>query len=170
MKTITFIIAVLCCPLFALCQDITGFWKGTMYNDSTKQSLEYEIMISKSKGKYTGITHTSYIIGSTTYYGIKKMNVRIASDGKIVMQDVKWLENNYPGEQPKNVIQLNVLNHAHSGDETFMDGLFVTNRSKAFNTLTGRLSLKKVNALVAQRELAKYILNKPVIEDITAGH
>jgi hypothetical protein len=97
MKTIIFIIALWCYPLFSLCQYITGFWKGTRYNDSTKQSIKYEILTSKSKGKYTNFSHNSYIIVSTKYYAIKKINVRIAWDGKIVMQDVKWLENNHPG-------------------------------------------------------------------------
>ena len=98
MKPITLIIAVLCCPVFAFCQDITGLWKGTMYNDSTKQVLEYEIVIRKEKGKFTGYSHSSYLIGTSKYYGVKKINVRVAKDGKIVMQDTKWLESNYPGE------------------------------------------------------------------------
>ena len=123
MKPITFIIAALCCPVFVFCQDITGLWKGTMYNDSTKQSLEYEIVIRKEKGKFIGYSHTSYLLGTTTYYGVKKINVRVAKDGKIVMQDAKWLETNYPGEQSKNVIQLNVLDMAKSGEESYMDGL-----------------------------------------------
>jgi hypothetical protein len=157
MKPIIFILAVLCCPVFAFCQDITGLWKGTMYNDSTHQSLEYEIVISKEKGKLIGYSHTSYLVGSTKYYGVKKINVRVAKDGKIVMQDAKWLENNYPGEQRKNVIQLNVLDLAKSGDESYMDGLFVTNQSKAYNALTGRMSIKKVNSQVVQSELMKYL-------------
>ena len=167
MKPLIFILAVLCCPVFAFCQDITGLWKGTMYNDSSQQSLDYEIVISKEKGKFTGYSHTSYIIGSTKYYGIKKINVRLAKDGKIVMQDAKWLENNYPGKQSKNVIQLNVLELAKSGDESYMDGLFVTNRSKAYNALTGRMSIKKVNSQVAQSELMKYLQLNTAEDNLT---
>jgi len=168
MKRIIFIIAVICCPLFAFCQDITGLWKGTMYNDSTKQSLEYEIVIKKEKGKYTGYSHTSYLINGTEYYGVKKINIRIAKDGKIVMQDAKWVENNYTGEQNKHVIQLNLLNLASSGDQAFMDGQFITNRTKWHNALTGRLSLKKANNQVAKEEMKKYLgLNG---NDLTAGN
>lgn len=167
MKTVTFIIAVLCCPIFAFCQDITGLWKGTMYNDSTQQILEYEIVISKEKGKYTGYSYTSYIVGNTKYYGVKKINIRVAKDGKIVMQDAKWLENNYPGEQSKNVIQLNVLDLAKSGEESYMDGLFVTNRSKSYNALTGRMSIKKVNSLAVQSELMKYIQKNAADDNFT---
>jgi hypothetical protein len=168
MKPIIIILAVVCCPVFAFCQDITGLWKGTMYNDSTHQSLDYEIVISKEKGKYIGFSHTSYVIGSTKYYGVKKINVRVAKDGKIVMQDAKWLENNYPGEQSKNVIQLNVLDLAKSGDESYMDGLFVTNRSKSYNALTGRMSIKRVNTLTVQSELMKYLQKNTADENITS--
>ena len=169
MKPIIIILAVLCCPVFAFCQDITGLWKGTMYNDSTNQLLEYEIVISKEKGKYIGFSHTSYVIGDKKYYGVKKITVRVAKDGKIVMQDAKWLENNYPGEQSKNVIQLNVLDLAKSGNESYMDGLFVTNQSKNYNTLTGRMSIKRVNPLVAQNELIKYIQQNPAEHNLTVA-
>jgi hypothetical protein len=153
--------------MMVFCQDLTGLWKGTMYNDSTKQSLDYEIVISKEKGKLVGFSHIAYQINDKKYYGIKKVNVRVAKDGKIVMQDAKMVENNYPGQQNKNVIQLNVLNLAKSGDENFMDGLFVTNRSKAFQALTGRMSIKKVNPLVAQRELLKYLPQNTEEDNIT---
>ena len=168
MKPVIFILAVLCCPLFSFCQDITGLWKGTMYNDSTQQTLEYEIVISKVKGKYTGYSHTAYYAGNTKYYGIEKLSVRIAKDGKIVMQDAKWLENNYPGEQSKHVIQLNVLDLAKNGEEFNMNGLFVTNRSRAYNSLTGRMSIKKVNPLVVQSELIKYLQINNTDENLTA--
>ncbi len=168
MKPITLIIAVLCCPVFAFCQDITGLWKGSMYNDSTKQSLEYEIVIRKEKGKLTGYSHTSYLMGTTKYYGVKKIYVRVAKDGKIVMQDAKWLESNYPGEQSKNVIQLNVLDMTKSGEESYMDGLFVTNRSRAYNALTGRMSIKRVNPLVAHSELMKYLQINTADENMAA--
>jgi hypothetical protein len=167
MKPIIIILAVLCCPVFAFCQDITGLWKGTMYNDSTHQSLDYEIVISKQKGKLIGYSHTSYLVGNTKYYGVKKINVRVAKDGKIVMQDAKWLENNYPGEKTKNVIQLNVLDLAKSGEESYMDGLFVTNQSKSYNALTGRMSIKKVNSQVAQSELMKYLQLNAADDDLT---
>lgn len=170
MKQLIYFLLALCCPLITFSQDITGFWKGTMFNDSTQQSLEYEIIIQKNKGKYSGISHTSYMVGGITYYGVKKINVRIARDGKIVMQDAKWLENNYPGEINRNVIQLNVLDLAKSGNESFMDGLFVTNRSKSYNALTGRMSIKKVNPLIAQSKLIKYTQNLSAEEPFTAGN
>lgn len=35
--------------------DITGLWKGTMYNDTTKLNYRYEIAISEKKENYRAI-------------------------------------------------------------------------------------------------------------------
>lgn len=169
MKYVIPVIVALCLPAMAFCQDITGLWKGTMYNDSTKQSLDYEIVISKVKGKLTGFSHTSYVINDKKYYGIKKISVRVAKDGKIVFQDAKLLENNYDNQQNKNVIQLDVLNLANSGSESFMDGIFVTNRSKEYQAVTGRMSIKKVNPLVVQSDLIDYLQKNTDEESLTAA-
>lgn len=140
-----------------------------MYNDSTKQTLDYEIAISKVKGKLTGFSHTSYVINDKKYYGIKKITVRVAKDGKIVFQDAKLLENNYDNQQNKNVIQLDVLNLANSGEESFMDGIFVTNRSKEYQALTGRMSIKKVNPSVVQSDLLKYLQKNAEEDNMTVA-
>jgi hypothetical protein len=166
MKNFTLFVVVLCCPIFALCQDITGLWKGTMYNDSTKQSLEYEIVIKKERGRLTGYSHTSYVINEKKYYGIKKMNIRIAKDGKIVMQDVKLVDNNLPESPNKNVIQLNVLDLANTGEDASLNGLFVTNRSKDYLALSGQINIKRVNNSLSQSDLVRY-LDKNNGEELT---
>ena len=166
MKYFIPLLVAICCPVLIFCQDITGLWKGTMYNDSTQQSLEYEIVITKDKGKFTGYSHTSFVQNGTKYYGIKKINVRVAKDGKIVMQDAKLIENNFTETPNKNVIQLNVLDLANSGDETFLDGRFVTNRHKNHQAFTGRLSIKKVNPL-SQSDLMLYLQKNT--EDFTVA-
>ena len=147
MKNITLVMVALCFPIFAFCQDITGLWKGTLHNDSTQQSLDYEIVISKKNGKYSGFSHTWFVVDDKKYYGIKKINVRIAKDGKIIMQDASLVEDNYPILPSKNIMQLNVLDLANTGDETSLAGLFVTNRTKNFHEHSGRINIKKVNPL-----------------------
>ncbi len=169
MKHFIPLIVAIFSPMLIFCQDITGLWKGTMYNDSTKQSVDYEIVISKVNGKLTGFSNTSYIQNEIKYYGIKKINVRVAKDGKIVMQDAKSLESNFPGGPTKNVIQLNVLDFANSGDESFLDGLFVTNRSKAYQAFTGRMSIKKVNPQLAQSDLWKYLQKNTEEDNMTVA-
>ncbi|MEP7237408.1 MAG: hypothetical protein ABI685_06080 [Ferruginibacter sp.] len=168
MKPILYLLVIVCCPLGAFCQDITGLWQGTMYNDSTHQSLEYELVISKVKGRLTGFSQTSYVVNDKKYFGIKKIDVRVAKDGKIVMQDAKMIANNYPGTPNKNVIQLNVLSLASSGEETFLDGIFVTNRSKDFQAFTGRLSIKKLNPSLSKSDLLDYLQKNDTDNSFTA--
>lgn len=166
MKNFTLIVVALCCPIFVFCQDITGLWKGTIYNDSTQQISEYEIVITKERGKYSAYSHTSFVINDKKYFGIKKINVRIAKDGKIVMQDAKFVEENYPGQPNKNVIQLNVLDLANNGDEATLEGEFVTNRSKDYRALTGRVNIKKVNPLTPS-DLVSYLQKNNSSNDFT---
>ncbi len=160
-----FIIAI-CCPVIVFCQDITGLYKGSMYNDSTRQSLPYEMMITKENGKYTGYTHSWFLVNGKQYYGIKKIKARVAKDGKIVVQDVALIENNYPVSPDKNVSQLNVLDITSNENEVALNGPFVTNRTKAYNELTGRISLKKVNG-TTESALMKYLQNYSGDNDIT---
>jgi hypothetical protein len=96
------------------------------------------------------------VLNNKKYYGIKKINVRIAKDGKIVMQDEDLVENNYPTPANKNVIQLNVLDLAITGADATLDGLFVTNRSKAFNALTGKIHVSRVSPLLAETNAVEY--------------
>jgi hypothetical protein len=167
MKRLLTLVAISCFPMFVFCQDLTGLWKGTLYNDSTQQNAEYEILVTKERGKLIAYSHTSFTIGDKKYFGIKKINVRIAKDGKVVMQDAKLVEENYPGQPEKNVIQLNVLDLNGSGDDAALSGLFVTNRSKDFRALTGKISLKKVNPLT-QSELVAYFQKNNNGENILA--
>ncbi len=156
MKNLILVMVALCSPVFVFCQDITGLWKGTMFNDSTHQSLQYELVISKKNGKYTGFSHTWFMVDDKKYYGIKKINIRVAKDGKIVMQDAKLIEENYPMLPNKDIIQLNVLDLATQADETTLNGLFVTNRTKQRKEITGQISIKKVNPS-SQSDLVQYL-------------
>lgn len=156
MKHCLRIMVALCLPLSAFCQDITGLWKGTLYNDSTKQYLQYEIVINKEKGKLTGYSHTWFMINDQKHYGVKKLRIFKARDGKIIIQDEDLLANDYPIAPPKNVRQMNVLDIVNKGNETSLDGLFVTNITREYSQLTGHVSIKKVSPLT-QSDLMQYL-------------
>jgi hypothetical protein len=156
MKYLLPIVVAICCPMFMFCQDITGLWKGTLYNDSTKQYLDYEIVISKEAKTYSAFSHTWFLVNGQKYYGIKKLDVHIADDGKVVIKDEKLLENNYPILFTQNVQQLNVLDITNIGAETTLEGPFVTRRTKKYKELTGRINLKRVN-LLSQSDLMEYL-------------
>lgn len=144
MKHVIPVLVTLCFPLITFCQDVTGLWKGTIYNDSTKKSLPYEIVIKKENGKLNGWSYTSFWVNEKIYYGIKKVKVRLAKDGKIVIQDDVLLQNDYP-LLDGNVQQLNVLELITGTDEAILDGPFATNRTRQYCQLTGHINLKRVS-------------------------
>ena len=158
MKPLIAILAILCCPVFAFCQDITGLWKGSLYNNDTQQTLQYEVLVSKNDhGKYTGVSHTWFVINDKKYYGIKKVDVRIAKDGKIVLQDAELIANNYPDLSAKPASQLNVLDLSNPGEDASLEGGFRTIRTKEYAvSMTGHINLKKTSVL-AQSDLLDYL-------------
>lgn len=125
--------------------DITGLWKGTLYNDTTQMNYQYEIGISKEKGKYVGFSHTWFILDDKQYYGVKKVTIKIANDGKIIVEDDGLISNNYPVPPNKNVRQLNVLTLDAAAPIMTLTGPFSTNRTKEYHSLTGSVSLQRKN-------------------------
>jgi hypothetical protein len=144
MKLFKILLIILCLPVSVFCQDITGIWTGTLYNDSTLSFSKYEIGIVKQNGKYSGFSHTCFTIDSLPYFAVKSLNVKKAPDGKIIITDDKPIYNNYPVAPNKNVRQLSVLSVESDGNNDMFRGIFVTNRTKQFLPLTGTVSLTKI--------------------------
>lgn len=159
MKKLITAASLLLFPLFIFSQDITGLWKGTMYNDSTKKSLPYELLITKEKGKYSGFSYSWFLIGGEEYYGIKKVKVSVAKDGKIVILDAALIENNYPVQPDKNISQLNVLDLLSRENENILDGPFVTNLTKRYWEATGHINIKRTNTF-SESSLMQYLQKK----------
>ena len=136
-----------CLPVCTTAQekDITGLWKGTLFNDTTQKFYKYEIGISKEKGKYSGFSHTWFLIGDTQYFGVKKLSVKIAADGKIIVEDDGLIANNYPISPNKGIRQLNVLTLDASDSVMKLTGPFSTNRTKQYHSLTGSIFLQRKN-------------------------
>ncbi len=124
--------------------DITGLWKGTMYNDTTQQFLKYEIAISKRKGKYTGYTHTYFIIDDREYHGVKKVKIRIR-EGKLIVEDMQLIAHNYPVAPNKGVRQVDVLSFKIQDGAMILEGPFSTIRTKEFHSLTGEINVERKN-------------------------
>ena len=145
MKLIRRLLLISFFPVSAFCQNIAGLWTGTLYNDSSQQYYQYEIGIGKENGKYIGYSHTWFEIEGKRFYGIKKLKVKIASDGKIVLEDGELLLNNYPIKPNKDVRQLNILDFQKGDNQEMLSGLFVTNRTKEFLPITGKITLKRTS-------------------------
>lgn len=132
-------------PAATVDQDITGLWKGTLYNDTTQKYYRYEIGISEEKGKLSGFSHTWFILDDKQYYGVKKLKIKKASDGKIIIEDAGLIANNYPETPAKGVRQLNVLTLHLDGPVMTLTGPFTTNQTRQFSALTGTVSLERKN-------------------------
>ena len=123
--------------------DLTGLWKGTLYNDSTQQNYAYEIGISEEKGKLVGFSHTWYN-DSAKYFVLKKVKIKKA-DGKVIIEDVDIISYNYPEAPPKGVRRLHVLNLEVKDSIIVLSGVFSTNRTKQYSPATGTVRLQRKN-------------------------
>lgn len=136
-------------PVLAVAQtspdnmDLTGLWKGTLYNDSTQQNYAYEIGISEEKGKLVGFSHTWYN-DSAKYFVLKKLKIKKA-DGKVIIEDVDIISYNYPEAPPKGVRRLHVLSLEAKDSILVLSGLFSTNRTKQYSPATGTVRLQRKN-------------------------
>ena len=142
---------IACCSFFLTAtsfaqslQDMTGLWTGLMYNDTTELNYRYEIAISEKNGKLIGYSQTFFILDGKEYYGVKKIRITIEDD-KVITQDLKLIDNNYPIKPPKGVYVLNVLNFQMTNDVMVLKGMFQTNRTKEYAPATGYIHVEKKN-------------------------
>ena len=126
-------------------RDITGLWKGTMYNDTTKLNYRYEIAISENdKGKLSGFSHTYFILGDKEYHGVKKIKIKRDGD-EITTTDIELIVNNYPIKPPKGVHVSNTLKFEIKDDVMMLSGAFTTNRTKEYAPATGFIQVERKN-------------------------
>ncbi len=141
---------IICCifffpvKAFAQEQDLTGLWKGYMYNDTTQKNYKYEIAVSEGKkGKLTGFSHTYFIVDDKEYHLVKKIKFK-RDDDKLIVEDIEVIATNYP-DRPKGVRQLTVLNFERKGNVMILAGLFSTNRTKEYRSVTGYIHVERKN-------------------------
>ena len=122
--------------------DMTGLWTGLMFNDTTEMNYRYEIAISEKNGKLIGYSQTFFIVDGKEYYGVKKLKITINGD-KVITQDLKLIENNYPIKPPKGVYVVNVLNFEMKKDVMMLSGMFETNRTREYAPATGYIHIER---------------------------
>ena len=124
--------------------DMTGLWTGLMFNDTTEMNYRYEIAISEKNGKLIGYSQTFFIIDGIEYYGVKKLKITIDGN-KVITQDSKHLDNNYPAniKVPKGVFVINVLNFEQKNDVMMLNGMFETNRTRQYAPATGYIHVER---------------------------
>ena len=130
-------------PVKLFSQDIAGVWVGTIYNDTTRKYIPYEIAITESKGKFSGFSHTIFAgENNRQETGVKSLKIKQRSD-KILIEDDALIYNNYAEPAPKGVRQYSVLNVVQADSGLFLIGVFNTNRTKEYSSLTGSIRLRK---------------------------
>jgi len=123
-------------------RDITGLWKGFMFNDTTQQNYRYEIAISEEKGKLFGYSHTYFIVGDKEYHGVKKLKVKRDGD-EIITEEVELIANNYPVPPAKGVHQQNTLILQVKDTVMILSGGYKTNRTRDYRPLTGYVHVER---------------------------
>lgn len=129
-------------PIKLCAQDVTGVWTGTLYNDTTKQFLRYELAISEYKGKLSGYSHTIFVIDSVENIGVKSIKIKKSGDDYLI-EDEKLIYNNYPEPPAKGVKTYSDLMLSQNDSSMSLSGPWKTNTTKTYSSITGNILLKK---------------------------
>ncbi len=152
-------------PFQLSAQDVTGLWKGFMYNDTTQQNYRYEIAISEEKGKLTGYSHQYFIVGDKEYHGVKKLKIK--RDGnEITTEEVDLIVHNYPTRPAKGVWQFNNLVLTIKGDVMILSGGYKTNPTRNYRPLTGYVHVER-NYDYAQSALVPHLQELNLVKNLT---
>jgi hypothetical protein len=131
MKLSKYLIILFLLPLKLVAQDITGLWIGYLHNDTTNLNLHYEIVISEENGKYSGYSYTNFFVDNKYYYGVKSIKISY-KNGKISLEDVELIDNDYPFDPPKGVKQVTNLDYSNDGTKDLFTGRFTTTRTRQY--------------------------------------
>ncbi len=130
-------------PLKIFSQDIEGVWTGTIYNDTTHKYIPYELAISNNNGKLSGYSNTTFIgENNNPETGVKSLKIK-KKNTKILVEDDELIFNNYAEPPPKGVKQYSILNVMRGDSGLLLIGVFSTNRTKQYASLTGTIRLQK---------------------------
>ena len=129
-------------PLQIFAQDITGVWTGTLYNDTTKEYIKYELAISEYNGKLTGYSHTIFVIDSVENVGVKSVKIKRSGEDFLI-EDDKLIDNNYTAPPAKGVKTFSDLELSQTDSTYILSGPFETNQTRVYKKITGNIHLQK---------------------------
>jgi hypothetical protein len=137
-----FLLLVFLLPLKLFSQDISGVWTGTLYNDTTKQFLRYELAISGSNGEFSGYSHTIFVIDGKENIGVKSVKIKKSGD-QFFIEDDKLIYNNYTEPPAKGVKTFSELALTEDDSSMTLSGAWKTNHTRIYKSITGQIFLKK---------------------------
>ena len=136
------LIIIIFVPFKLFCQDVTGVWTGTLFNDTLKAFIPYEIAVSESKGKLSGYSHTTFFIDGMPNIGVKALKITRSKD-KIILEDNGLLYNDYSVRPAKGIHQYSILTLSGHDSLMVLSGAWMTNKTKLYSSATGRVILQK---------------------------
>ena len=143
MRTFLFLLGVLTAQALSA-QVITGLYRGSLTNDSTKKDQRYELALSEYRGKITGYSYTTFVRNDSLFYGVKRVKAT-RKENQLVVEDDGMIANNFPEAPARKVHQTNFIQL--TGDDTLRNanGSWQTNRTKIYYAIGGGVSLKMDN-------------------------
>lgn len=143
MKNLLILALILMLSLFSSAQKkVGGFYKGTLFNDSTKMVQQYELALAEYRGKVMGYSYVTFVVNDTFYYGIRKIKAKIEGDSLIV-EDDKFIANNFPESPAKHVNRTVVIPFNGQDSLTLIDGRWTTNKTKFYYAVPGSVEATK---------------------------
>jgi hypothetical protein len=130
---------IVCIIISSFCQSqvLSGFYNGTIYNDSTKMLQHYQLALSEYKGKITGYSYVTFVVNDTFYYGIRSVKA-IKKDNNLIVEDDKMLANNFP-ESPAKRVKRTAIFPLNDKEDTVrsLKGSWHTNTTKTYYSVGG---------------------------------
>jgi hypothetical protein len=142
MKNLYISVLLLAFPFILLAQNIHGLWSGTLVNDSTHRTQNFELGLSEYRGKITGYTYTTFIENDTFYYSVKRIKAE-RKDGKLVIEDVEMAGNNFPERAAKRVKQITTFPLINDTTIDITHGRWTTNQTKKYYSINGSAKIKE---------------------------
>jgi len=142
MKNLYLFVLLLAFPIVLLAQSIHGIWTGTLVNDSMHRTQNFELGLSEYRGKITGYTYTTFIDNDTFYYSIKRIKAE-RRDGKLVIEDVDMVWNNFPQRASKHVKQTTTFPLINDSTIDITNGSWSTNQTRKYYSIGGSAKVKE---------------------------
>jgi hypothetical protein len=137
---IRYLIILLLFGYSAGAQDLSGLYTGSLYNDTTKLTQQYELAITQNGSKVSGHAYTTFTLNDRFYFGYREVKGAVR-DGKLFIEESDLIDNNFPSPPPKGIRRLSVFPIDSSVE--ILEGKWATNPSRKWAPVTGTISLRK---------------------------
>jgi hypothetical protein len=135
-------ITVMICTCISAQKKVGGFYKGTLYNDSTKMVQQYELALAEYRGKIMGYSYVTFVVNDTFYYGIRKIKAKIIGDS-LMVEDDKMIANNFPESPAKHVNRIVTIPFNGQDSLVSINGRWKTNKTKFYYAVPGSVEASK---------------------------